>query len=602
METIKPDRPNPPQWNRDYILSILPGAADIFDAAGQADVERITAFYRNFFHAAAQQCHRFNANPLAAGRASLTDAVQVKSFLEDYGQLEELFARFVMFNAAMHFYDPTMQPLIMQAMGSLQPEMNTTNILLLQARKVRSEVCHALDERTMQDATLTKYLPLIRGELETPLPPPDAAEILQEANALALFSSQEMRANMQAQDPAGRARFAEGLAAMVRTQNLVAQASGYDNAPAKFYHTNRIDAAMTDRVGAALQRRARPMSEGMAMLMHRQMQTKDRIYSWADARQIVIAAYSKLGPEFEQLVRDAFDSGNIHYSAAAPVPAVVPGIVRSEAGDGHGLLVTNYAGTSRDLIFLGHEMGHYLAEHFALSTQPQGSATHTMMVHEAFSHFGEELMRDAMLEHAQTADERTAIDAECCVKKIQTLHAAAQMMWEKKIYDRAISGELPYTADELDKLMADCLRNYMGLTEDEMSAVDAREESGLMEMMAQPLNFGVYPPNVLAAGALKEACDRDPIAFGVSLKQIMQRGNDVGINELWDTLLGNDVARDQAFFERCVEKLFEQIEHANSPRRADAFKQPRPNPSDIRPESSHIRDRTGRARGIDSQD
>ena len=89
----------------------------------------------------------------------------------------------------------------------------------------------------------------------------------------------------------------------------------------------------------------------------------DRTVVWADARKIVLDAYSGFSPKMAELAEPFFDKGWID---AGVKPGKAPGaFAHPTVSDVHPYVMLNYLGKPRDVMTLAHELGHGVHQRLA---------------------------------------------------------------------------------------------------------------------------------------------------------------------------------------------------------------------------------------------
>ncbi|CCG39830.1 M3 family oligoendopeptidase [Magnetospirillum molischianum] len=121
----------------------------------------------------------------------------------------------------------------------------------------------------------------------------------------------------------------------------------------------------------------------------------DRLYSWDEARDIVLGAYGAFSPEMEALGRRFFDNNWID---APTRPGKSPGaFAHPTVPSVHPYLLVNFMGRTRDVMTLAHELGHGV--HQILAGSQGGLMSDTpLTLAETASVFGEMLTFRALLE------------------------------------------------------------------------------------------------------------------------------------------------------------------------------------------------------------
>jgi oligoendopeptidase F len=131
------------------------------------------------------------------------------------------------------------------------------------------------------------------------------------------------------------------------------------------------------------------------------------LYSWDEARTIVLNAFNRFNPRVAQIARRFFDERWIH----APV---LPGkrggaFCDSTVPSAHPFVLVNFEGREYDVMTLAHELGHGV--HGFLAAEAQGiMAMHTpLTTAEMASTFGEMLVFTDLMEREADAEARLAM-------------------------------------------------------------------------------------------------------------------------------------------------------------------------------------------------
>jgi oligoendopeptidase F len=139
------------------------------------------------------------------------------------------------------------------------------------------------------------------------------------------------------------------------------------------------------------------------------LETKEIVYSFAEAREFVLDTYDSLSPDAGNVVRRFFDERWIdaptrpHKRGGAFCSYTVPSV--------HPYVMLNYTANRRDVLVMAHELGHGL--HAALA-QPQGvfHQSTPLTTAETASVFGEALTFGRLLDAVDDDDARLGLLAE----------------------------------------------------------------------------------------------------------------------------------------------------------------------------------------------
>ena len=168
-------------------------------------------------------------------------------------------------------------------------------------------------------------------------------------------------------------------------------------------------------------------------------------YSWPEAREIVLSAYSGFAPKMAQIAGDFFDKRWID----APVrPGKAPGAFsHPTVPSAHPYVLLNFQGKTRDVMTLAHELGHGVHQVLA-ARQGALMAPTPLTLAETASVFGEMLTFRALLAQAPDKVQRRALLASKVEDMINTVvRQMAFYAFERKVHNERRNGEL--TADHI---------------------------------------------------------------------------------------------------------------------------------------------------------
>jgi oligoendopeptidase F len=183
------------------------------------------------------------------------------------------------------------------------------------------------------------------------------------------------------------------------------------------------------------------------------------VFSFAQARELVLDCYGSFSPELGEVVRRFFAERWID----APVrPAKRGGAFCASAVPSlHPYVLLNYTARRRDVLTLAHELGHGV--HFALAARQgvfhQGTP---LTLAETASVFGETIVFGRLLEQDSTPDSRLALLAENLEDTIATVFRQVAMnRFEELVHtERRERGEL--SVARLGELWADSQGELLG--------------------------------------------------------------------------------------------------------------------------------------------
>jgi oligoendopeptidase F len=174
----------------------------------------------------------------------------------------------------------------------------------------------------------------------------------------------------------------------------------------------------------------------------------ERVFSWRQARETVLAAYGDFSPRVADIARRFFDEGWID----APVRAgKAPGaFAHPTTPSAHPYVLVNYLGKPRDVMTLAHELGHGVHQVLAA---PNGAlmAPTPLTLAETASVFGEMLTFQALVASAADESERKTMLASKVEDMLNTVvRQIAFYKFERLVHTERRNGEL--TAEQISAL------------------------------------------------------------------------------------------------------------------------------------------------------
>lgn len=172
------------------------------------------------------------------------------------------------------------------------------------------------------------------------------------------------------------------------------------------------------------------------------VKTSDAFYTWDEAREIVIKAFSAFSPTMAEVAEKFFEGNWIH----APVtPGKRGGAFASPTvPSAHPYVFVNYTGKANDVMTLAHELGHGI--HMYLSGQEHGifGLYTPLTTAEMASTFGEMLVFSDLMSKESDPEVRLAMLAEKIEGNFATIYRQIAMnRFEDKLHNaRRAEGEL----------------------------------------------------------------------------------------------------------------------------------------------------------------
>ena len=151
----------------------------------------------------------------------------------------------------------------------------------------------------------------------------------------------------------------------------------------------------------------------------------DRLYSWEEAKDIVLNAFRTFDTRLADAAQRFFDENWIH---APAIPDKRGGaFAHPTVPSAHPYIMMNYMGTARDIMTLAHELGHGV--HMLLSGEEQGlfGLYTPLTTAEMASVFGEMLVFQDLMDKEPNAEARLAMLAQKIEDTFATVYRQTSM-------------------------------------------------------------------------------------------------------------------------------------------------------------------------------
>ena len=184
-----------------------------------------------------------------------------------------------------------------------------------------------------------------------------------------------------------------------------------------------------------------------------------KIYSWDQAKDLVVDSYYNFNPEVGKIVRKFFTESWIH----APVlDGKSPGAFSaSTVPSVHPYILINFQGKARDVSTLAHELGHGVHQYLAAKKQGHFNSSTPLTLAETASVFGEMLTFKSILANEKNIKEKKALLANKVEDMLNTVvRQIAFFEFEKRIHNKRRETEL--TVDQICNIWMDVQRESLG--------------------------------------------------------------------------------------------------------------------------------------------
>ncbi|HTM05240.1 MAG TPA: oligoendopeptidase F [Vicinamibacterales bacterium] len=196
----------------------------------------------------------------------------------------------------------------------------------------------------------------------------------------------------------------------------------------------------------------------------------DERYSYDEVGEWITASVAPLGRDYQAHVGEAFRGGWIDVFENAGKRS---GAYSAPVYGAHPYMLLNYNETLDAVFTLAHEMGHSIHTLLSHRAQPFVYAGYTIFVAEVPSTLSEALFLDFMLERATTAPQRAVLLQHAIDSITSTFYTQVMFADFELQAHRLVEQDQPVTADVLNGIYAQLLRDYYGdvIDEEEISRV-----------------------------------------------------------------------------------------------------------------------------------
>lgn len=307
----------------------------------------------------------------------------------------------------------------------------------------------------------------------------------------------------------------------------------YDDPAAARHLANEVDKDAVDAMAEAV-------SESYANLSHRYYALKARImgrksldfwdrnapltedvqkiYSWDEAKTIVLGAFAQMGQEFVNRARLFFDNPWID---AAPRPGKSSGAyAHPVTANRHPYVMLNFTGDRREVLTLAHELGH--AVHQTLC-QPLGSilADTPLTLAETASIFAEGLVFEHLVASASLEDKKALLAGKIEDGLNSVIRQIAFHRFEEKFHAARLEGEV--ALDQINAIWLEVMGESLG------PAIKLNEGyevwwAYVSHFVHAPFYVYAYAFGDLLVSALMEKRRENPAAFTPLYEQLLAGG------------------------------------------------------------------------------
>lgn len=243
-----------------------------------------------------------------------------------------------------------------------------------------------------------------------------------------------------------------------------------------------------------------------------------RRYDWAEAKTLVLDAFSSLSPRFEATARGFLEQP---WTDARPRPGKTSGAFSHPlTADRHPYVLLNYMGERRDVLTLAHELGH--AVHQTLAA-PAGTllADTPLTLAETASIFGEGLVFERLLAEVGPLERRALLAGKIEDGLNTVVRQIGFHRFETLFHARRLEGEL--SAEEIGRLWLEVMGESLGpaIT---LNPGYERYWGYVSHFVHAPFYVYAYAFGDLLVSALMERRRADPESFAPLYERLLAAG------------------------------------------------------------------------------
>ncbi|PKF77209.1 oligoendopeptidase F [Vibrio sp. vnigr-6D03] len=211
-----------------------------------------------------------------------------------------------------------------------------------------------------------------------------------------------------------------------------------------------------------------------------------KVYEFDEAIEIIKNAFASVSQEMADFVELMVENGWID---AAPQPNKRQGAYCTKlASTRTPLVFMTWSGSQKDLITLAHELGHAF-HNWVMTDMPLAETSYPMTLAETASVFAENIVRDALLEQAESdLDKLEMLWEELFACVAFMLNIPVRFEFEREFYEKRKNAEL--SSEELCTLMDSTWQEWYGSV---MPESDTYFWASKLHFSIPEVNFYNYP-------------------------------------------------------------------------------------------------------------
>ncbi|WP_260258374.1 M3 family oligoendopeptidase [Vibrio intestinalis] len=278
-------------------------------------------------------------------------------------------------------------------------------------------------------------------------------------------------------------------------------------------------------------------------------------YSFDDAIEVIKQAFATVDAEMAEFVQTMVDNGWID---ADPTPNRRLGAYCTKfAATRTPLVFMTWGGSRSDLMTLAHELGHAF-HNWVMRDMPLCQTRYPMTLAETASIFAENIVRDYLLEKAQTREEKLEmLWEELSSAYALMINIPVRFEFEKRFYQQRSEGELD--ANQLCELMSETWREWYG---DSMQETDPYFWASKLHFSISQVSFYNYPylfGFLFSKGVYAQRAEKGENFYSNYVELLRDTGSMMA-EDVVERHLGMDLSKAD-FWQQSIDMVAEKVSH-----------------------------------------
>lgn len=279
-----------------------------------------------------------------------------------------------------------------------------------------------------------------------------------------------------------------------------------------------------------------------------------KVYEFDEAIDIIFAAFNQVEPEMANFVTRMVENGWID---AEPTENRRLGAYCTKfAATRTPLVFMTWGGSRSDLLTLAHEIGHAF-HNWVMRDMPLCQTRYPMTLAETASIFAENIVRDYLLEHVSSREEKLEMlweELSSCYALM--INIPVRFEFEKRFYEQRANGEL--TPEQLCDLMSETWQEWYG---DSMSESDPYFWASKLHFSISEVSFYNYPylfGYLFSIGVYAQRESKGE-AFYADYVNLLRDTGSMMAEQVVDKHLGMDLSQAD-FWQQSIDRVKEKVD------------------------------------------